>query len=125
MVSFSELFPRNGRTEKIVLRQTLPDRRGATRQSLVLLFCLGLTAYFVYHAIHGRHGLMAREKLLERSSILEFETRSLEAVRDRLKRDVGLLSPELPHPDIVEELAREMLGFVHPADRIMITGSDR
>lgn len=87
----------------------------------MLLLCLGLSAYFVYHTIHGRHGLFARERLLERSSLLEFETRSLEAVRDRLKRDVDLLAPELPNSDLVEELARDMLGFVDPADHIIVT----
>ena len=86
---------------------------------LVLLFCLGLTSYFAYHAIYGRHGLLARNRLLERSSLLEFENRSLEAVRAKLDRDVALLTPELPHHDIVEELSREMLGFVHPQDRVI------
>lgn len=86
---------------------------------LVLLFCSGFTAYFAYHAIYGRHGLVARHRLLERSSLLEFENRSLEAVRAGLVRDVALLTPELPDPDIVDELAREMLGFVHPDDRVV------
>ncbi|MGQ0672094.1 MAG: FtsB family cell division protein [Hyphomicrobium sp.] len=92
---------------------------------LVLLFCLGLTAHFAYHAIYGRHGLVARNALLERISLLEFETRSTEAVRAKLGRDVALLSPELPHPDVVEELAREMLGFAHPDERIVTLAVDR
>ena len=58
-------------------------------------------------------------RLLERASLLEFEKRSLEAVRAKLDRDVALLTPELPQHDIVEELAREMLGFVHPEDRVI------
>jgi len=85
----------------------------------VLLLCLGLTAYFAYHAIHGRHGLAARSELIERSALLEFEIKSLEAVRTKLERDVALLAPDRPDPDIVEEIARDVLGFVHPADRIV------
>jgi cell division protein FtsB len=50
---------------------------------------------------------------------LEFEIKSLEAVRAELERDVALLSPEEPDPDIVEEIAREVLGFVHPDDVIV------
>lgn len=85
----------------------------------MLLLCLGLTAYFAHHAIHGRHGLEVRSRLIERSALLEFEIKSLEAVRAKLQRDVTLLSPELPDPDIVEEIAREVLGFVDPNDRIV------
>ena len=69
----------------------------------MLLLCLGLTAYFAYHAINGRHGLEARKSLIERSSLLEFEVKSLEAVRAKLERDVALLAPDLPDPDMVEE----------------------
>jgi cell division protein FtsB len=86
----------------------------------VLLLCLGLTAYFAYHAINGRHGLEARKKLIERSSLLEFEIMSLEAVRAKLARDVALLSPDLPDPDLVEELARDVLGYARPGDRVIV-----
>ncbi len=81
-----------------------------------MLLCLGLTAYFAHHAIHGRHGLEARSRLVDRSALLEFEIKSLEAVRAKLQRDVALLTPANPDPDIVEEVSREVLGFVRPND---------
>lgn len=87
--------------------------------ALVLLGCLATTAYFASHAIHGRHGFEARRKLIERSSMLAFELSSLEAVRLRLARDVDLLTTEPPSRDILEETARDTLGFVHPRDRIV------
>lgn len=86
----------------------------------MLLLCLGLTAYFAFHTLKGRHGLEAREKLLERQSALEFEIQSLEAVRAKLERDVALLRPDLPDPDFVEEIAREVLGFANPQDQILM-----
>jgi len=89
----------------------------------VLLLCLGLTGYFAYHTLKGRHGLEARDRLLERESALQFEIQSLEAVRAKLERDVALLRPDLPDPDFVEEIAREVLGFAHPRDRIVLDGS--
>ena|SRR5512134_2199988 len=103
----------------IVRRHIHRNRRSRLRQSLVVLVCFGLTAYFAHHAFYGRHGFEARQNLIERSSILEFEVRSLAAVRARLERDVALLSPELPHPDLVEEIARDVLGYAHPDDRIV------
>lgn len=89
------------------------------RQVLVLLACLSATAYFAHHARYGRHGWEARQQLLERSALLDFEIKSLNAVRAKLERDVALLSPELPNADLVEELARDVLGYVYPNDRIV------
>ena len=103
-----------------VMRQLNHDRRSRPRQITVLLLCLGMTAYFAHHAFNGRHGLEARSRLTERSALLEFEIKSLEAVRAKLERDVALLTPELADPDIVEEIARDVLGFVHPDDRMVI-----
>lgn len=90
----------------------------------MLLTCLGLSLNFAYHALYGRHGLLARNRLIERESLLEFEIRSLEAVRAKLQRDVALLAPEMPDGDLVEEIARDMLGFVHPDDRIVVRGKN-
>lgn len=78
-----------------------------------------MTAYFAYHAIHGRHGLNARAELLERTALLDFELKSLNTVRAKLEHDVALLTPEVPNADLVEEIARDVLGYVHPSDRII------
>ncbi len=85
----------------------------------MLLLCLGLTAYFVHHAINGRHGFEVRSRLIERSALLEFEIKSLEAARAKLERDVALLSPAKPDADLVEEISREVLGFVRPGDQVL------
>ena len=85
-----------------------------------MLLCSSLTVYFAFHAIGGRHGLGARSSLMERSGQLEREIRSLEVVRSKLKRDVQLLGGELPHPDLVEEIARSVLGFAHPGDTLLV-----
>ncbi|MEZ5900916.1 MAG: septum formation initiator family protein [Hyphomicrobium sp.] len=85
----------------------------------MLLACLVSSAYFGFHALHGRHGLDARNQLLERSALLDFEIKSLETVRSKLERDVALLSPQKPDPDMVEEIARDVLGYVRPDDVIV------
>ena len=103
-----------------VMRNPLHDWRSRLPQRLVVLCCLALTAYFAHHAINGRYGLEARYRLMERSSLLDFEVSSLEAVRSKLERDVALLSPELPDPDLVEEVARDVLGFAAAGDRILL-----
>jgi cell division protein FtsB len=94
-------------------------RRGWLRQTSVLLVCASLTAYFAYHAIRGKHGLEARSRLSERSMLLEREITSLEAARARLERDVKLLGTAPPDPDLVSELAFEILGFVEPGTLVL------
>ena len=111
------------KAENPVLRSSSHGRRSKprirARQVLVLLACLSSSAYFAYHALHGRHGLAARNQLIERASLLEFEIKSLEAVRTKLERDVALLAPELANPDLVEEIARDVLGYVHAEDQLV------
>ena len=95
------------------------DRRiGRPRQILVSLFCLFALGYFAYHAIVGKRGLEARSRLIERSRQLEPEIGRLEVLRARLERDVRLLDTR--DPDIVEELANEILGFARPGDRVVV-----
>jgi cell division protein FtsB len=95
------------------------DWRTRLQQLVVLLGCLAGTAYFAHHAIVGRHGFEVRQRLIARSSMLEFELKSLEAVRLRLARDVALLASEPPSRDITEEVARDVLGFAYPTDRLL------
>lgn len=89
-------------------------------QTFVPLVCIGLIAYFAYHAISGRHGLEARAKLQLRERVLERQLSDLEAVRDRLERDVALLDPESLDPDMLDEQARRILGYAG-REEIIIT----
>jgi len=100
-------------------------RKGRPRQILVSLFCLRALGYFAYHAIVGKRGLEARSRLIERSRQLGPQIARLEAVRARLEQEVRLL--DAADPDIIEELAIELLGFARPGDRIVVfpaEGSD-
>jgi len=108
-------------SERIVLRSHIHDWRAGLRQSSVLLICLGFTAYFAYHTFYGRHGLETRNKLIARSELLEFEIRSLEAVRSDYSNEIKLLSLTPPDPDLVEEIARDVMGYAQPEDRIFVT----
>ncbi len=94
------------------------DRQVKFGQVLVLLSCLALTGYFAFHANHGRYGLEVREKLIARSVLLEFEIKSLETVRAKLSHEVELLASDPPHPDLVEEIARNVLGYARAKDQI-------
>ncbi len=90
------------------------------RLPLVLLGALLATTYFVHHGVFGTHGLIAKDRLISRSSDLERETAVLEAMRSRLRQDVAALRPSPPAPDVVEEIARGALGMVRPGDRMVL-----
>jgi cell division protein FtsB len=45
-------------------------------------------------------------------------------VRAKLERDVALLKPDLPDADLVEEIARDVLGFARPTERIYSSAND-
>jgi cell division protein FtsB len=81
-----------------------------------------MIAYFAGHAMKGRHGLEARRALQARETVLSKELESLEAVRSRLERDVALMSPDQPDPDMLDEQARRVLGFARQGERILIEG---
>ena len=93
-------------------------RKSPPRQILVSLFCLFALGYFAYHAVVGKRGLEARSRLIERSRQLGPQIERLEAIRTRLEQEVRLL--DAADPDIVEELAIELLGFVRPGDRVVV-----
>ena len=97
-------------------------RKGRLRQILESLFCLCALSYFAVHALSGKRGLEARHRLVDRSRVLEPQIKRLEAARVRLERDVRLL--DAGDPDIVEELAIQVLGFARPGDRVIVSAGE-
>jgi len=87
----------------------------------VLAPALALCAliYFGYHAVEGRHGLLALRAYEQAIPDLQAKARALAAQRARLAHHVDLLDPHHVDPDLLEELVRARLGFVHPDDRVV------
>ncbi|MBU2533986.1 MAG: septum formation initiator family protein [Alphaproteobacteria bacterium] len=83
-----------------------------------MLSCLTLTVYFAHHAMYGRFGLENNRHLTARARVLAEERAALEAERARYTRDIALLSGA-PHPDVIEEAARRILGYADPRARIV------
>ena len=103
-----------------MLRISRHEFRWSAKRTLTVMACLGLTAYFAHHAVSGRHGLEARRHLMARAPALEQQVTTLSAARDRLKLEVSLLSSDFPSRDLVEEVAREVLGYVLPSEIVWI-----
>jgi cell division protein FtsB len=92
------------------------------RRGFDLIVCLGslcLIGYLVWHAVHGQRSFSEAQRIAARIEVLEAERDEVRAQRMALDSRVALLRPESIDPDLVEELARARLGFVHPSDIII------
>ena len=67
--------------------------------------------------MYGRHGIENNRNLSARAKVLADRLTALKAERDAYARDVALLRGA-PHPDMVEEAARRVLGFAYPNSRL-------
>jgi len=95
-------------------------RRIAPGQFFVLLICLFLSCYFAYHTIKGKHGLEARISLNEHAFSLERRLTDLEAVRTRLEQDISHMTRDNIDRDMLDEKARELLGYARPGEEILL-----
>ena len=80
-----------------------------------------LTAYFAYHAFAGEQGLGHWSNMQQRLDDKHTELAAIIAANDQLRADITRLAPGTVDPDLIEELARDDLGFVYPDEIIVIT----
>jgi len=76
-------------------------------------------AYFSFQAFNGDHGIQAQRQYDQQKQKLSDELASLQDQHAALERRVNLLRSSTIDPDMLEEKARELLGFVHPNDVIV------
>ena len=94
------------------------------RRGFDLFVCLGLVCligYLSWHAINGERSFSQAERLGERIETLKAERDEVRGERLALDAHVALIRPESIDPDLLEELARVKLGFVHPNDVVLHT----
>ena len=91
------------------------------RFALFLAVCLGLIAYFAYHAVEGEHGLHKRALLEQRVKQLQDELAALTRERKRIEHDVALITSRAKtQPDLLDEQARALLNYARPDEIIVL-----
>ena len=97
----------------------IPELKRRARHVVGPLIGSLLVAYFAYHAVEGDRGIRAWQRL-------DGEVAEARAVRDRLsgeqaafEKRVSMLRPDGLDPDLLEERARLVLGFVPSYGLIM------
>ena len=99
---------------------------GSLQHISVALCCALFAGYFGYHTLYGKHGLVAQRSIVERRAYVDQQLLSLEAVHQRLRKDIAVLDPAHPgHRGMVEEVARDTLGFSYPDERILLIRQGR
>ena len=96
-------------------------RRRAILTALGLyLFAALFIGYFAVNAVTGRHGLRAQQDLDVQMASMQKELGELKADRANLERRVALLRSDRIDPDMLEERARALIGYVDPRDLVLL-----
>ena len=93
------------------------------RRRRAILTALGLytfaalfIGYFGVNAFTGAHGLRAQADLDHQLAVMQKELTHLKAERAVWERRVSLLRADRIDPDMLDERARALLGYVDPRD---------
>jgi cell division protein FtsB len=98
------------------------------RRRRTILTALGLytfaalfIGYFGVNAFTGAHGLRAQADLDKQLATMDGELTRLKAERALWERRVSLLRSDRLDPDMLDERARALLGYVYPRDVVLLT----
>jgi cell division protein FtsB len=80
------------------------------------IFAALFIGYFAMNAFSGNHGLRAQQDLDQQMASLKQELTQLKAERQHWERRVALLRSDRIDPDMLDERARALLGYVDPRD---------
>jgi len=96
-------------------------RRHAILTALTLyLFAALFIGYFAVNAFTGNHGLRAQQNLDQQLATMESELTGLKAERAHWQRRVALLRSDRIDPDMLDERARALIGYVDPRDLTLL-----
>ena len=97
------------------------------RRRRIILTALGLytfaalfIGYFGVNAFTGAHGLRAQADLDKQLETMDRELAALKAEHAVWERRVSLLRSDKIDPDMLDERARALLGYVDPCDVTLI-----
>ena len=84
------------------------------------MFAAAFIGYFAVNAFTGNHGLRAQQDLDQQMAAMQAELKQIKAERALWERRVALLRPDRIDPDMLDERARLLLGYVDPRDTTLL-----
>ncbi len=83
------------------------------------IFAALFIGYFGMHAFSGDRGLRAQLDLEQQLTAMKGELDGLKADRAHWERKVSLLRADRIDPDMLDERARALVGYVDPRDLVL------
>ncbi len=84
------------------------------------IFAALFIGYFGMNAFSGDHGLRAQQDLEQQLAAMRGELAGLKAERTHWERQVALLRADRIDPDMLDERARALIGYVDPRDLTLL-----
>ncbi|HKA75878.1 MAG TPA: septum formation initiator family protein [Pseudolabrys sp.] len=84
------------------------------------IFAALFIGYFGMHAFSGDRGLRAQLDLEQQLTAMKGELDGLKADRAHWERKVSLLRADRIDPDMLDERARALVGYVDPRDLVLL-----
>jgi cell division protein FtsB len=84
------------------------------------IFAALFIGYFAFNAFTGNHGLRAQADLDQQLATMQGELSRIKAERAIWERRVALLRSDKLDPDMLDERARALIGYVDPRDLTLL-----
>ena len=101
---------------------TRQHRKSYLRPLVVPVIALGFSGYFAWHGWHGSFGIEARRQLTVEADRLDRELDGVKKERRAIELRVNLLRSSSLESDMLDERAREILGFAN-ANEVAVVAS--
>ncbi len=79
-----------------------------------------LLGYFAWHGFEGPRGFPYRDRLAADAGQLAGELAAVQKRRELLELKVSQLRPQSIDPDLLDEMARAMLGMAQPDELVVL-----
>jgi cell division protein FtsB len=79
-----------------------------------------LLGYFAWHGFEGPRGFPYRDRLMAEAEQLGGELAAIRQQRETLEIKVSQLRPQSVDPDLLDEMARAMLGMTRPGELVVL-----
>jgi len=102
---------------------TRQHRKSYVRPLIVPVIALAFSGYFAWHGWHGSFGVEARRQLTVEAERLGHELETVKKERRAIELRVGLLRSSSLESDMLDERAREILGFANANEMAVVIGA--
>lgn len=102
---------------------TRQRKKSYLRPLVVPVIALAFSGYFAWHGWHGSFGIEARRHLTVEAARLNGELERVKAERRVMERRVALLRSASLESDMLDERAREILGFANSNEIAIVAGA--